>query len=588
MRSLFTAFVGLTGLFSSVHGAPSAELVKRAPTCNTPSNRACWTTGFDINTDYLEKTPLTGKTVTYTLVVTEIDNWKGPDGVVKKKAMLINGTLPGPTIVADWGDRLNITVINNLRDNGTSFHWHGLRQMGSNFHDGVNGVTECPIPPKGGKRLYSFLATQYGTGWYHSHFSAQYANGVVGNMVINGPASLPYDIDLGVFPISDYYYETADNLVEFTMNNGPPPSDNVLFNGTNIHPVTGAGKYARVKLTPGKRHRLRLINPSVENHFTVSLVDHQMTVIGTDYVPSNAFTTDSLFIGVGQRYDVTIDASKAVGNYWFNVTFGGNGFCGLSNNPFPAAIFSYDGAPNANPTKAGTPPADSLCLDNLNLTPVVPRSAPPSGFTPSASNKLDVHLDTTGTPLFVWRINGNSIKVDWQKPIGQYVMDGNNSFPANANIVKVDAVNQWTYWLVENDPDGAFSLPHPFHLHGHDFLVLGRSPDTPPAAQTRYVFNPATDMGRLNGGNPTRRDVTMLPAKGWVLIAFKTDNPGAWLMHCHIAWHVSGGLSVDFLERVSEFKAGITAADKAIFDNNCNAWRTYAPTNQWSQIDSGI
>lgn len=95
-------------------------------------------------------------------------------------------------------------------------------------------------------------------------------------------------------------------------------------------------------------------------------------------------------------------------------------------------------------------------------------------------------------------------------------------------------------------------------------------------------------MGRLNGGNPTRRDVTMLPAKGWVVIAFKTDNPGAWLMHCHIAWHVSGGLSVDFLERVSEFKAGITAADKAIFNNNCNAWRTYAPTNQWSQIDSGI
>lgn len=335
--------------------------------------------------------------------------------------------------------------------------------MGSNFHDGVNGVTECPIPPKGGKRLYSFLATQYGTGWYHSHFSAQYANGVVGNMVINGPASLPYDIDLGVFPISDYYYETADNLVEFTMNNGPPPSDNVLFNGTNVHPVTGAGKYARVKLTPGKRHRLRLINPSVENHFTVSLVDHQMTVIGTDYVPSNAFTTDSLFIGVGQRYDVTIDASKAVGNYWFNVTFGGNGFCGLSNNPFPAAIFSYDGAPNANPTKAGTPPADSLCLDNLNLTPVVQRSAPPSGFTPTASNKLDVHLDTTGTPLFVWRINGNSIRVDWQKPIGQYVMDGNNSFPANANIVKVDAVNQVSFAHPEHTAPPPFpSLPiHP-------------------------------------------------------------------------------------------------------------------------------
>lgn len=41
----------------------------------------------------------------------------------------------------------------------------------------------------------------------------------------------------------------------------------------------------------------------------------------------------------------------------------------------------------------------------------------------------------------------------------------------------------------------------------------------------------------------------MLPAGGWLVLAFETDNPGAWLMHCHIAWHVSEGLAVQFLER---------------------------------------
>lgn len=92
---------------------------------------------------------------------------------------------------------------------------------------------------------------------------------MAGSIVINGPASLPYDIDLGPFPLTDYYYKTADELVEFTKTNGPPASDNVLFNGTNVHPVTGAGKYAVVNLTPGKRHRLRIINNSVENHFQV-------------------------------------------------------------------------------------------------------------------------------------------------------------------------------------------------------------------------------------------------------------------------------------------------------------------------------
>ena len=155
-------------------------------------------------------------------------------------------------------------------------------------------MTECPVPP-GASKTYKFRAQQYGTSWYHSHFSAQYANGVFGTIVINGPSSLNYDIDLGAFPITDYYYRTADDLVEFNKFNGPPPSDNVLFNGTNKHPVTGVGAYANVTLTPGKRHKLRIINTSAENHFVLTLDKHDMTVIAMDFVPVNSFTTKSLF-----------------------------------------------------------------------------------------------------------------------------------------------------------------------------------------------------------------------------------------------------------------------------------------------------
>lgn len=64
---------------------------------------------------------------------------------------------------------------------------------------------------------------------------------------------------------------------------------------------------------------------------------------------------------------------------------------------------------------------------------------------------------------------------------------------------------------------------------GHDFIVVGRSPDEDPLAQVAHKFS-AADVASLNGNNPLRRDVTMLPAKGWLVIAFKTDNPGAWLM----------------------------------------------------------
>lgn len=96
--------------------------------------------------------------------MTEVNNWIGGDGRPKVKAMLINGQFPGPTITANWGDRINITVINNLVTNGTSIHYHGLHQKNTNNQDGAGGVTECPIAPTRSK-TYSFIATQYGTAW---------------------------------------------------------------------------------------------------------------------------------------------------------------------------------------------------------------------------------------------------------------------------------------------------------------------------------------------------------------------------------------------------------------------------------------
>jgi FtsP/CotA-like multicopper oxidase with cupredoxin domain len=59
--------------------------------------------------------------------------------------------------------------------------------------DGVPAVSQCPIPP-GGTFTYTFLADLYGTSWYHSHYSAQYAGGELGPMIIHGPDTVPYDI----------------------------------------------------------------------------------------------------------------------------------------------------------------------------------------------------------------------------------------------------------------------------------------------------------------------------------------------------------------------------------------------------------
>lgn len=162
--------------------------------------------------------------------------------------MLINGVYPGPTIRAKWGDTLIINVKNNLQHNGTGIHWHGVRQLNACQHDGVPGVTECPIAP-GKSRQYKFRATQFGTTWYHSHWSAQYGDGVLGTMIIDGPATANYDEDLGVLPITDWYYTPVFTLNEVAQHSlgGPPIPDNILVNGTHVN-KNGGGSYAKINV----------------------------------------------------------------------------------------------------------------------------------------------------------------------------------------------------------------------------------------------------------------------------------------------------------------------------------------------------
>jgi hypothetical protein len=76
---------------------------------------------------------------------------------------------------------------------------------------------------------------------------------------------------------------------------------------------------------------------------------------------------------------------------------------------------------------------------------------------------------------------------------------------------------QWTYWVIQQAV-GAPPIPHPIHLHGHDMYVLGTG-----AGQ----FNVDTHLSSLQFTNPPRRDVQHLPAGGWLVIAYPTDNPGA-------------------------------------------------------------
>jgi iron transport multicopper oxidase len=122
------------------------------------------------------------------LVVSQFDS--APDGFATQ-AIGFNGQLFSPIIVKR-GEPLELAVENRLENDETGIHIHGLFQNGTNYYDGVPGITQCPI---GVNRTFSqFISTerQHGTYWYHSHHKAQYAKGLRSPFIILDPENEPY------------------------------------------------------------------------------------------------------------------------------------------------------------------------------------------------------------------------------------------------------------------------------------------------------------------------------------------------------------------------------------------------------------
>lgn len=124
------------------------------------------------------------------------------------------------------------------------------------------------------------------------------------------------------------------------------------------------------------------------------------------------------------------------------------------------------------------------------------------------------------------------------------------------------------------------------HLHGHDFALLAQG-------------NDASDLRNgeltLKWDNPPRRDVALLPMGGYLVIAFRADNPGAWLFHCHIPWHASSGLALQILERQSALEEMMNEERLKETRRVCGKWDTWLheTSKHWNasapfQDDSGI
>ena len=329
-------------------------------------------------------------------------------------------------IEANWGDTIVVTVTNDIEDTaeGVTLHWHGQPQRLSPGEDGVPAISQCPIPP-GSSLTYSFRAENFGTGWYHSHVSGQYTDGLYGPMVIYGPSQVSYDIDLGPVMLSDYTHTSYYQVLELGYEIPPafPIDDNNLINGKGVYDCnstddtvcTSWAGLSKFIFKEDKVHRLRLINTGGYGTQKFSIDEHTLTVIANDYVPVQPYETDTVTLGAGQRTDILVKGTgKSNGAYWMRSDLD-EACLNLTtvNNHGLAAIYYPLANTNSVPNTTATPWSSNDCQnDPLNQTIPYYVKTPPS--EPATTAWLNYTVLTNASGNYIFFVNGSSFEGDYK------------------------------------------------------------------------------------------------------------------------------------------------------------------------------
>ncbi|KAI5778350.1 multicopper oxidase-domain-containing protein [Geopyxis carbonaria] len=575
--------------------------------CSDRNDRKCWLRPknpdsglptYNITTNYEDIFP-EGVLRRYTLNASDLAI--APDGTQKPFAKVFDKTYPGPWITACWGDTIEIEVTNSLECNGTTVHWHGLRQWNSVEMDGVNAITQCPIAP-GKTMTYRFKALQYGSTWYHSHYSLQYADGLAGPMTIFGPSSDDYDTAVDPILMTDWGHRSAFEDWSYSQHGGKYDGlDSILLNG--IGKCFESLPRYNTTFQTGVRYLLRLINTSIDTTFIFSIDHHNVTMISSDFVPIHPYSNSSVLVGIGQRYHVIVEASPsnptADGNYWIRTT-PATGCNGLNKASGPVKELEKTGIVRYNPYSTALPNSDrndfdEKCSDETysSLKPILQWTVKNDALQTDdiVAQFRNVSTIEPKGPYTVpnpdkslrWQLHKQPLWLDFSKPTVLNL--DNTGAPELAVITHNTPVSAESAWIElailgmpkkESDGHRGVAAAHPIHLHGHDFALLAQSEEP-------YTDELANKL--IKRDNPPRRDVALLPKGGFLIIAFKADNPGTWLMHCHIAFHASSGLALQLLENVERMK--INPDSQRMMADTCASWDHWMKNNRNESCSGG-
>jgi FtsP/CotA-like multicopper oxidase with cupredoxin domain len=239
-----------------------------------------------------------------------------------------------------------------------------------------------------------------------------------------------------------------------------------------------------VKVEPGGRVLLRIINGSSMSAFHVSLGALDGDLIAVDGFEVEPIRGRSFPVAVAQRLDIRLSLPPGPGAHPVLAELEGE-------TSQTGIVLAAGGAAIARIPDRAEKPSPALTLD-LERTLRAKR--------PLAERKADrVHtLNLTGEMAgYVWSING----VVWNKDVPPLAV-------AEGERVELVFVNQTP-------------MPHPMHLHGHEFQVV------------------EIDGKRFSGAV---RDTILVTPGRRVVVAFDAVNPGWWALHCHLLYHLEAGM----------------------------------------------
>jgi plastocyanin len=201
------------------------------------------------------------------------------------EAYAYNGTIPGPQLHAQVGDKVRVILRNELAE-PTTIHFHG--QVVPNAMDGVPAITQPAVMP-GESFTYAFTVRNAGSHMYHSHFMAEHQvpMGLLGAFIVADPKALdepPADID--------YTMILNDGPLGFTLNGKGFPA---------TEPIVAK---------QGQTIRVRYMNEGLQIH-PMHLHGMPQLVIAKDGYPlPDRHYEDTVLVAPGERIDVLIEASE--------------------------------------------------------------------------------------------------------------------------------------------------------------------------------------------------------------------------------------------------------------------------------------